>query len=777
MADRDGQGAGLPPPVAARGRARAAAWAQGFSARARQAGLVPPFAFGAILSPLAVILQGWGSAEAGPGRLILWCAVAFGAGIVIYFAAGTEPSLWAALTLCAVCCVFTVTLRNRPIGFAAAALLAMASAGFAAATLRTALVAHPVLDRPLFGAAVTGWVIQREQRERTDRIVIAVDRITAPRFEGTLAQVRVSVRKGTAPPVGAYVSMKARLSPPTGPLRPGGYDFARDLYFQEIAATGFALGRIERVDPANAPPSATPWRMRFVSWVAQVRDAIDVRIRAAVTGDAGAIASALITGKRDAISTPVNEAMFVSSLGHILSISGYHMAVVAGVVFFMVRGLLALFAPLAMRYPIKKWAAVVALVAATGYLVLSGAAIATQRAYMMTAIVLIGVLIDRPALTLRTLAVAALALMALSPEMLIHPSFQMSFAATLALIAVYERGLPWMIAGADTSLGARVALWGGRELLATVMASLVAGTATTLYAAYHFHRLAPYGVLANLLAMPVVSIWVMPVGLLGLILVPFGFDAPLWRLMGAGVDWMIAVAEWVAALPGAVGRIAAFGPRPLLIATAGLLIVCLLRTPLRWSGVLLAAIAIAAAVRTPLPDVLVAPEANVVGVRGADGRLSLLKIGSSDFAMRHWLAADGDARTPGDRELAAGFTCDEIGCTARLADGALVAVVFEAEAFGEDCKLAALVISRRTAPPHCAAQVIDRSLWPQSGALALKRTGYGFDLTAARPKGSDRPWAPAPQERRSATPPAQAGTVQRSPADATPAENDLAPDD
>src|SRR6185312_12150072 len=210
-------------------------------------------------------------------------------------------------------------------------------------------------------------------------------------------------------------------------------------------------------------------------------------------------------------------------------------------------------------YPIKKWAAFAALIAAFFYLLLSGAEVATQRSFIMTAIVLVAVMVDRSALTLRNLALAALGVMLLAPEAVVHPSFQMSFAATLALIAGYERGLPWMMAGADTALGARVALWGGREIVSLITASTVAGFATTLYAAYHFHRLAPYGTLANLLAMPVVSAWVMPMGLVALLAMPFGFDAICWQLMGKGIEWMDAVALWVASLPGAIGRMPAFG--------------------------------------------------------------------------------------------------------------------------------------------------------------------------------------------------------------------------
>src|SRR5207237_917533 len=206
-----------------------------------------------------------------------------------------------------------------------------------------------------------------------------------------------------------------------------------------------------------------------------MREAIDKRIRAVVPGDKGAIASALITGKRDAISAPVNDAMYISGIGHVLSISGYHMVVVTGVVFFTLRALFALMPAFSNRYPIKKWAALAALGAAAFYLLLSGAEVATQRSFIMIAI----------------------------------------------------------------------ALLGGREIVGMVLISLLAGFATTLYTAYHFHRLTPYGVIANFLAMPVVSIWVMPMGMAGVLAMPFGFDGFCWRMMGEGIEWMIAVALWV----------------------------------------------------------------------------------------------------------------------------------------------------------------------------------------------------------------------------------------
>ncbi|MGB8554932.1 MAG: ComEC/Rec2 family competence protein [Pseudolabrys sp.] len=310
-----------------------------------------------------------------------------------------------------------------------------------------------VLQRPISSAVLAGFVEIREERERSDRIVLRVQRFEAAGVVAAPERVRVAVRKGSAPAVGIFVELKAHLSPPLQPLRPGGYDFARDMYFQRIGASGYALGAIKM----KAPPIERGFWLSYASVIDDLRESMDKRIRAAIPGDSGSIASALITGKRDAISTPVNDAMYVSSLAHVLSISGYHMAVVAGIMFFFIRAVLALIPSLASRHPIKKWAAFGALIASAFYLLLSGTEVATQRSFIMIAIVLIGVMLDRPTLTFRTLAVAAIVVLSLAPQAIVHPSFQMSFAATLALVAAYQNGMPWQ-SGRDSSRGRRVAL-------------------------------------------------------------------------------------------------------------------------------------------------------------------------------------------------------------------------------------------------------------------------------------------------------------------------------
>ena len=718
-------------------------------------------------------LRQWAAQELAAGRLLPWLAVAYGFGIVIYFTADHEPVWPVAAGTAGVCAVCAVLLRRHLTAFVLALFVTAMAAGFAVATIKTASIAHPILRFMASGVTVAGFVELREESQHTDRMVIRVARIEGSRIDDKPERVRLSVKRGMAPPAGSFIEVKAMLEPPLQPLLPGSYDFARDMYFQQIGASGFARGVIKVI----TPPSTDGLLHRANAVVQQMRDTIDAHVRAVLPGDKGSIAAMLLNGRRDVISENLFNALFISGIGHVLSISGYHMAVVAGVVFFLFRALLALIPGLADRHPVKKWAAFGALVATTFYLVLSGAEVATQRSYLMIAIVLIGVMLDRPALTLRTLTAAALLVLLFVPQAVVHPSFQMSFAATLALVASYDRGVPRLRAGTDSSFGTRAALWGTNEIVSLTIASLVAGLATTPYAAFHFHRLAPYGVLANLLAMPVVSAWVMPWGLLGLLAIPFGFDAVCWRQMGYGLEWMDRVSLWVASLPGAVGHVTSFGTGPLLLATAGLLVIGLFKTPLRWSGVLLAAIGIVWWINLPRPDVLVSGDGRVFAVRSASGQLAFHHTGGDTFAIKEWLAADADARDYHDRALGEGISCDPSGCIGKLGDGRLVAYDLAPDAFAEDCRRAALIVTTRDPPPDCAAQVVGRALLRQRGALALRRDDSGFAIAAVRPTNYDRPWSPqrivkAEADANAASPP----RPQTAPRDATPQPEDVEAD-
>ncbi|TPQ33620.1 competence protein [Bradyrhizobium guangdongense] len=353
----------------------------------------------------------------------------------------------------------------------------------------------------------------------------------------------------------------------------------------------------------------------------------------------------------------------------------------------------------------------------------------------------------------------------------------MSFAATLGLVALVQIGMPNLFASPDHSATARIALWGGREIVMLLLASLIAGLATTPYAAFHFHRVTPFGVLANLAAMPVVSALVMPAGLLGLLAAPFGLDSVFWWLMGVGIDWMVLVSRWVAALPGAIGRIAAFGIGPLIAASIAIILMGLLRTPLRWSGGIVLAASIAWALMARQPEILIAGDGHSVAVRGRDGQLHFIQAGKNAFLVKEWLAADGDARSAGDASLGDGVSCDEAGCVTPLADGRFIALSLRADALAEDCSRATLVVTAKPPAPDCPAMAIDRTRLQSQGALALSRNGDGFAVRAVRPRGANRPWSPAiagDAEFETTLAPRPAASRKQ---DATPSEADLQAED
>jgi competence protein ComEC len=227
-------------------------------------------------------------------------------------------------------------------------------------------------------------------------------------------------------------------------------------------------------------------------------------------------------------------------------------------------------------------------------------------------------------------------------------------------------------------------------------------------------------------------------------------------------------------LPGAVGRISAFGIGPLLLGTVGLLLVCLLRTPLRWSGGIAVVLACVWALATPSPDIFVASDGRVVAARGSDGQLAVIKTGSDSFAVREWLAADGDARAPGDPSLPEGTKCDAAGCVARLADGRFVALALSPEAFEDDCRRAAVVVTAGHGPSSCQSIVSDRQSRLRTGAVSLRRAGDGFAITPTRMPGYDRPWAPAAPPIAEAEPAPGARPAAR---DVTPRAEDLEPGD
>lgn len=684
--------------------------------------------------------------EAERDRWFLWLPVLYGSGIAAYFALKTEPSLLVATMPAIAALVFWALLRRGTLTVVAASVVLALTLGVAAAKLRTMWVAAPLLERPLNLAEVRGWVELVEPRVgRGQRITLRVASIRGVTADRLPARVRVrtmAALPGLAP--GDPIRLKATLAPPAIPSIPGDYDFARSAYFLRLGGVGYALARPERDPALGAPPGS----MGIEASIARVRQAIGQRVRASLEGERGAIADALITGERGGISETTNAAYRDSGLYHIMSISGLHMSIMAGAVFLALRFLLAMVPAIALNFPIKKWAAAAATLAALGYLLISGASFATVRAWVMISVMFLAVLLDRPAIALRNVAVSALVILAVLPDSLLDVGFQMSFAAVVALVSAFEilrdrmhrpdggiRPGPWL----------RVPLFLGAIILTTLIASI----AVAPFAAYHFHKSQQYAILANLIAIPICNVLVMPAALATLVLMPVGLEwVALWA-MGVGIDIMTWCARTVAALPGAVGRVPAISQTGFAIMVLGGLWLCLWRT--RWRLLGFASMAAGAALAPMLakPDVLAGRDGQILAVRGETGVLHAVAARGTLFELSRWLEHDGDARAARDVAAAqTGMRCDASGCTA-VVKGTLVALGREASALADDCARAGLVVLAIPRPEACRTQVpvIDLYDLRDKGTHAVHIDGARISIVTVADVRGERPWTGAPRLR------------------------------
>ena len=739
-------------------RARARAVARPLSAGTRLAGGVH------VLHRLPAATADWLRdglrAEVESRRLFPWLAVAYGAGILLAFAADCPPSLWPPHAHGVTLTFLAYRARARLGPQIALAALAAVSFGFAAALARMTAVAAPVLTRPVV-AKLAGFVESVEERAGgAGRVVLRPTRIDKLTDATRPERVRVTVRSLGAIAPGDFVTASARLLPPPEAARPGGYDFARDAYFRGLGAVGLVSGRLAR---AEGPPADAS--LRAAAAIDRARNALTARIAGSIGGQAGAVAAALVTGKRGLIDEATNDVLRAAGIYHVVSISGLHMVLAAGVFFALARGLLALSPRLALGWPIKKIAALVGMAAASAYCVFSGAEVATERSLVMILVMQGAILFDRPAMSMRNLALSALIVLTREPEALLGPSFQMSYGAVAGLIALAEAMRRWRRPAEPGDPLRRGALWLAALLGGTVATTLVATLATAPFGTYHFQNLQPYGVIGNAATLPLVSFAVMPAAVIGVLALPFGLDRPVWTTMGWAVEGVLRLSAWVAGFPGSIHVVPAFGGGALLLLVAALLLATLPGTSLRLLALVPLAAGLAAASATPRPDVYVARDGSGAAVRRADGRLVVLGPVAA-FTVEQWLRADGDGRRAKDPGLRDPARCDALGCTALLADGRAVAVVADRRGFEEDCRRAAIVVSRQAAPPGCAAgTILDRAHLAAHGATTVRLTPTGLVTESVRRPGLARPWLPASETRPS---PASASGRPETPSPAPP---------
>ncbi|MDB5454439.1 MAG: ComEC/Rec2-related protein [Caulobacter sp.] len=548
--------------------------------------------------------------------------------------------------------------------------------------------------------------------------------------------MRVTVDPAAVVAPGSAVRLRAMLGPPPPPAAPGAYDFARDAWFDGVGGVGFAVGDLEpvRLDP---PPA----RLRLVLAVNAVRWRLAQKIVARLGVERGGLAAAMVTGHEAFIPKAQTEAMRAAGLAHIISISGLHMAIVGGFAFGLTRLAIAAWPWLALRVPGKKWAAAAGLAAVAAYLLISGAPPPALRAFITAAVAFAAILFDRQAISLHGLAVAALIILALQPEAAGAPGFQMSFAATAALVALAE-AWPRPVRELSTPWPIRFAQAAGVWIGATLGASLVAGLATGPFALQHFNRIAVWGLPANLLVAPLSSFVIMPALAVGAALEAFGLGGPFLDVAGLGIAAMTAVAAGVARTAGAQLVVASGPPFTLAMAFLGIMLLCLWRGRLRWLGAPLA-LAVALWPRPVPPDLWIAADGATAAVR--QGKAALLpRPEARRFGAELWARRRG--LTPTATEV---FVCERWSCVpgpgapVRLAlswtrrapdDAALAALCAEAE----------VVVLRAPAPVTPAAcrgrVLLTGDDFARGGAAELYRRPDGWWVVWAQPLRGRRPW-------------------------------------
>ena len=682
-------------------------------------------------------------------RRILWLPVFFGGGIALYFALTVEPPGWLGAGIAGVAGAAAWRLRRRPAWRSAAVCVAIVAAGLALITATARERAAPMLERRVGPVAFVGRVIDIDTLDRGWRIIVAPDNL--PGHDAAQQPHRLRIHITAASDLlspGDRVSLKAMLYPVPGQPLPGAHDLQRDLYFAEIGGVGYSLGAARRLaDGEDAQPPGG-WRL----WLLHLRTEVTRRITAVLPGSTGGVAAALIAGKRGAIDESVIEAFRNSGLSHLLAIAGLHLGLVGAFVFFAVRGMLALVPPVALRWPIKKIAAGATLVVLFCYLMLSGAAIPTERAFVMNGIVFAAILIDRLRLSMRICAVAAGAVLLLAPESLAGVSFQMSFGAVVALIAVYET---WGEQLGRLLRRGSVMRKAAGYCAGVAVTTVVVTLGTDPFSIYHFHRLVFYSPLANVVAVPISALWTLPWGVVSCLLMPFGFERLALVPMGWGIDATIWVASHVSAIPGNVWPTPRLPMGGLALVAFGGLWLCLWQGKWRRWGLVGIAAGMATMFLTRPPDIVIADFGRFVAARAASGDYYVLGGNDERIAKSLFAEETGAELLPWP---AAGGTADDLSCTADAcrytARGKSVAIVTDDKGLPTDCSAADAIVSQVPAGFACrkVVPVVDRIDNWRRGAVALWLDAGGITVVGANDSRGDRPWVPHPVSKKAPEP-------------------------
>jgi competence protein ComEC len=681
-------------------------------------------------------------------RFVLWLPVLMGAGALSYFALRQEPPAWLGLALLLAGGLGAGLARGLPAMRAALGALAAFALGLAAAQFAT-WRAEPLLVLPSHAVMLTGVVRGVDPLPEGRRLVLEAVRLNdaAPPL-GRLVRVRLRAGDPIVVGTGDTVRLRALLRLPSSPAYPGGWDQQRDAFYAGLGGSGFALGPAERLVAGD--PAGLARRMQLL------REIVGRRFISGIPGPAGTIAATLFTGMAGAIPEPDHAAFRDSGLAHLLAVAGLHIGIVMGWTMFLTRALLALSEHAALRWPVKQLAALAALAAGGFYLVLTGMHVPIVRSFAMAVLYTLAVLLGRRAISLRGLALAATVLIVLAPQEVPGVSFQMSFAAVLTLIAGYEALRPGLavLRGED---GWRGRVWLHLAMLA--LTSLLAGTASAPFAAYHFGRVQVYFVLANMLAVPLAAFWVMPLGLVALALMPFGVERVALLPMGWGLEAMLWVARTTSSWPEAVLAVPHAPAWGLVLVGLGIAWLGLWRSRMRLGGIVLLAAGLASPALVRPADLLISADARLIALRTGAGVFMEQAPGASRFVRDDWTdywAAGPPQAMPKTGGAAGGaVACDESACLLRPNPGAAVALLARGEVSVEACRQAAVMVAAEAARGRCPQPwpaLVDRFTVWRSGAVAIWLEPGGARIVSDRGFRGARPWV-APLPKRRAGPP------------------------
>lgn len=680
-------------------------------------------------------------------RWFLWTPVFLGGGVGCYFVLPAEPH-WGFAIAALLCSLGSVLFGARSaIGLVLSGVIFWCGLGFFLAKARTHYVASPIILKSNKLYVAKGWVEAIQKRgDGRSRILLYLQALSLKRGEvlspvARPARLRISFRKDqTQLKIGDFIQVDAILRSPPEPVWPGGFDYARHLWFARIGGIGFAVSKPERIKTL----SRMPFLLSLKTYGDATRKQIAENIQDVIPGRYGALAVALITGERSYIDEKDLEALRNSGLAHILAISGLHMAIMAGTIYWLIRFILSAFPSVALTVPIKTVAASAALLGALYYLFVSGAGISTQRAFIMTSVMLVAIILKRPAVTLRNIAIAALFILLFKPESIVDVGFQMSFAAAIALVSIYEifaQSKDRKIR--EGQIISPPASFPIRYISGIASTTIIAGFAVAPIAVYHFHQINQFGLLGNLMAMPIVGIIIMPVVLIYFLLSPLGLEGYPLKIMEYGLEILMGIADYVSHLPGAVVYVPQIPLVSLVMIVIGGLWLAIWITRWRYLGLFAIGLGMVIAPMIKLPDLIADKEGRIVAVKSKENTLASPKGRAGHYSLQKWMKIYGDARTVKEVQNNKVFRCDIRGCITQLGRYT-VSLLKHPVAIDEDCRSADIIISKVDISGSCNQPliVIDKSRLRRQGVHALYLTGSNIRIDSVDAYRRGRLWNP-----------------------------------